>query len=29
MTQHIMTGAGTYEMVGRVMLDRPINSSVI
>ncbi len=29
MTQHIMTGAGTYEMVGRVMLDRPINASMI
>lgn len=29
MTQHIMTGAGTYEMAGRVMLERPVNITMI
>jgi len=29
MIQHIMTGAGTYEMIGRVMLDQRVNVTMI
>ncbi len=28
-TQHIMIGPGTYEMVGKVLLDKPVNTSMI
>ena len=29
MTQHIMTGQGSYEMIGRIMLDQPVNISMV
>lgn len=29
MTQHIMTAAPTYELIGRIFLDRPVNPSMV
>ena len=28
-TQHIMTGPGIYELVGKILLDKPVNTSLV